>query len=73
MTTLELTRRDILNDIEVFKERIRRAQEKLAALPEKANGYKERKKLRLKRRALKQEIERVNGLIMIAEAAVNNE
>lgn len=72
MATLELTRREIFNDIEVFKKRIRNAQEKLAVLPQLANGYKERKKLRLKRRVLKQEIEHVDGLISIASEALKD-
>jgi hypothetical protein len=71
MTALELTRTDILNDIEVFKRRMRNAQEKLAVLSRKANGCKERKKLRLKRSALRQEIEHVNGLIVIAQGALS--
>jgi len=71
MRPLKLIRKEILNDIEVFKERIRAAEKKLAALPQKANGYKERKRLKLKRRVLEQEIEHVNGLIVIARGALN--
>jgi chromosome segregation ATPase len=71
MSPLKLTRKEILNDIEVFKERIRASEEKIAALPQKANEYKERKKLKFKRRALEQEIKHVNGLIAIARGALN--
>jgi len=73
MKYLELTRKDISNDIEVFKKRIRNAQEKLTALPQKASEFKERKKLKLKRRVLKQEIEHVQGLIAIASEALKDE
>ena len=69
---LELTRENILNDIEIFEQRIRAAEEKIAALPQTANGYKKRKKLRLKRRVLKQEIGHVNGLIAIASKALED-
>ncbi len=72
ISLLKLTRKEILNDIEVFKERIRAAEKKIAALPQKANGYKERKKLKLKRRVLEQEIEHVKGLIAIASEALND-
>jgi hypothetical protein len=70
MSPLKLTRKEILNDIEVFKERIRAAEEKISALLQKAKGYKERKKLKFKRRALEQEIEHVKGLIAIAKEAL---
>lgn len=72
MTYLELTEENILKDIEVFKKRIRNAQEKIAALPQKATGYKKRKKLKLKRRVLEQEIEHVKGMIAIASEALKD-
>jgi hypothetical protein len=67
MTTLKLTKEDVLNDIERFEKRIQITQEKLTALPQKATGYKERKKLKFKRRILRQEIEHVKRLIAIAK------
>ena len=70
MTPLKLTRKEILDDIEVFKERIRATEEKISALPQKANGYKERKKLKFKRKVLEQETEHVKGLIAIAKEAL---
>lgn len=72
MGPLKLTRKQILNDIEVFKERIRAAEKKIVALPQRANGYKERKKLKLKRRVLEQEIEHAKGLIAIASEALKD-
>jgi hypothetical protein len=70
MSPLILTQKQILDDIGIFQQRIRNAQEKLAALPQKANGYKEQKKLKFKRRVLKQEIKHVKGLISIASQAL---
>ena len=70
MKQMILTRKDILTDIERFEDRIRRAKKKLAALPPMASSFKERNKLKTKRRQLIQEIEHVKGLIRIAKEAI---
>jgi phage gp16-like protein len=66
ISLLKLTRKEILNDIEVYKKRIRAAAGKIAELPQRTNGYKELKKLKFKRRILEQEIGHVKELIAIA-------
>lgn len=57
-------------DIEGFKDRIYMAQQKLSALPRNVAGYQERKKVKFKRRTLKQEIKHVKRLIRIAKDAL---
>ncbi len=69
---MKLTRKEILNDIEVYKKRIRAAAGKIAELPQRTNGYKELKKLKFKRRILDQEIGHVKELIAIASEALND-
>jgi hypothetical protein len=70
MTTLELTRKDILNDIEGYKERISKAREKLLGLP-MATTVKDRRRIKEKRRILLAEIDHVRGLISIAGEALS--
>jgi hypothetical protein len=67
---LNLTLENILKDIEGFKDRIYKAQQKLSALPKNVTGYRERKKIRFKRKTLEQEIEHVKRLILIARDAL---
>ncbi|UCE55763.1 MAG: hypothetical protein JSV31_10015 [Desulfobacterales bacterium] len=70
MTTLNLTTKDILSDIEGFKERIYKAQQKLQILPKNSPGPQERKRMKFKRRILEQEIDHVKRLIRIAKEAL---
>jgi hypothetical protein len=68
---LILTDADILADIIAYEDRIGDAQEKLDALPADADTWKEKKKLKEKRRALGDEIRHVRNLINIAEEALS--
>ncbi len=70
MDTLNLTKKDIQQDILGYQERIRTAQQKIAALPKNAPGSQERKRIKYKRRVLEQEISHVKGLIRIAKEAL---
>ena len=71
MTTLELTREEILEDIKGYQERICKAQEKLSELPATVSTVKERRRVKNKRRIFLTEIDHVQGLISIAEEALN--
>jgi hypothetical protein len=71
MMILELTRDDILKDIEAYEERIRNARDKLSGLPAAGSTLKERKKIKIRRHTLLSEIDHVRGLISIAEQALN--
>ena len=71
MTILELTRDDILKDIEAYEERIRNAREKLSEMPAAGSTLNEHKKIKIRRRTLSSEIDHVRGLISIAEEALN--
>ena len=68
---LILTDADILADIIVFEDKIGAVQAKLDALPADAATWKEKKKLKEKRRALEDEIRHVRNMINIAEEALN--
>ncbi|MBL7180277.1 MAG: hypothetical protein ISS67_05980 [Desulfobacterales bacterium] len=63
---IELTIKDILNDIEEFQERISAAQSKLNMLPAGYLPYPEYKKREKQRRDLQAKIEHVEKLIRIA-------
>ncbi len=67
---LELTKRDIQQDIEAFEGRIQIAMDKLSVLPSTASTPKERRGIRDRRRALLQEIEHVRALIALASEAL---
>ena len=69
---LELTDRIILADIAIFKARIAAARAKLEKLNEQMpSGWKEKKKLKAKKRDLDGEITHVNSLIGIARTALD--
>ena len=71
MTTLELTREEILDDIKGYQERICKAQEKLSELPAKGKTGKQTWKINNTRRKLLQEIEHVERLKSWAQEALN--
>ena len=69
---LELTDEMILNDIAGFEDRIAAARVKLAGLQESSpSGWKERKRLKAKRRELEGEVVHIDNLISIARSALN--
>ena len=68
---LLLTDEDILEDIREFEQRIQAARDKLSELPETADTWPAKKKLKEKRYILGSEIEHVKRLISIAEEALS--
>jgi hypothetical protein len=67
METLNLSKEDILNDIEVYQARLDRIRDRLQELP--ANVY-EGGKVRATRRRLRAEIKHVQGLLAMAREAL---
>jgi len=65
-----LTETEIREDVQMYQDRIKEAQLRLAGLPASVATYNERKRLQAQRRALNQDIEHIKGLIRIAEAAL---
>lgn len=69
---MNLSNEIILKDIAGFEERIAVAQDKLAELKESSpSNWKERKRLKSKRREFQNEIDHVLNLIAIAKTALN--
>ena len=68
---LTITRQDIEQDIEGFETRIAGIQKRLFRLPATTATAKERKKIKNKRRIFLTEIDHVQGLISIAEEALD--
>ena len=64
---LELTKTEVLADIQAYQDRITLARVRLDSLPASASTWNEKKKLEGKRRTLRHEIELVRKLIAIAE------
>ena len=60
---METTKQNILNDIEVFNDRIQIAQDKLDALPHCVTGWRVRKRIKMTRQALEKEIEHFKHLV----------
>ena len=68
---MDLTDEMILADIAGFEDRIAVARKKLAGLKEStSSNWKERKRLKTKRRELKTEVEHVLNLIALARSAL---
>ena len=66
----KLTKADFQRDLFEYHQRIWEAQKKLEALPDTASTYKERKKIKDKRRKLIAEISHVRNLCMLCEDAL---
>ena len=64
------TETEIRENVQMYQDRIKEAQLRLAGLPASVATYNERKRLQAQRRALNQDIEHIKGLIRIAEAAL---
>ena len=64
--TMQIIDETIREDIEKFNDQISKAQAKLAALPATAGTYKDRMKLKAKRKALVDDISHVRGLIRVS-------
>ncbi len=71
MAELILTREDIQADIDQYQARIQSARDSLASLPAKSTDWKQRKKLKARRRVLQEEVDHVNRLIGYANKALS--
>ena len=69
---MELTNKEILEDISDFTDRIQAAKTKLSELPGWAETYKERLKIKNKRYFLESEIMHVQNLIKIAQTGLKD-
>lgn len=67
MESAEISTKTIEKDIKSFRKRLNQAQDKLTDLPKSAGTYRDRKKLKVQKHALSQEIEHVQKLIQIAQ------
>jgi len=67
---LTLTPEIIRADIEVYRARIKAARAHLEALPATASSWRDRKKLKARRKALADEIKHVQGLVAMAREAL---
>jgi hypothetical protein len=70
METLNLSKEDILNDIEVYQARLDRIRDRLQELPAKGSNVYEGGKVRATRRRLRAEIKHVQGLVALAREAL---
>jgi len=71
MLQLKLTPQIIESDIEAYTARIVAAKMHLESLPATADNWKDRKKLKARRKALADEITHVKKLIVLAREALS--